>query len=106
MQGAGVFEACGDLLAQFFGVTPEAFRLLAESLQFSDPEILIGGSHGPSVKRVRGAVTDKRKLDCTIRVRSSRALAVHYLRRELGRLGKIDEIDRRRIRFGEVLQVE
>ena len=105
MKGERMFETFVDLLAQVFGVAAKTFCLLAEPFQFSEPQI-VGRNHAPSVKRVRGAVTEKRKLDGTIRVKSSRALAVHYLRRELVRLGKIDEIDRHRVGFSEVLKVE
>ena len=100
-----MFEPCGDLLAQFFGVAPKTFCLLAEPFQFSEPRI-VGRNHAPSVRRVRGAVTEKPKLDGAIRVKSSRALAVHYLRREFAGLGQIDEVDRHRIGFGEMLKVE
>jgi hypothetical protein len=105
VKGARTFEPSADLLAQFFRVAPKTFCLLAEAFQLSQPQI-VGCNHGPSLKRVRGAVTEKRKLDGTIRVKSSRALAVHYLRREFSRLGQIDEVDRQGIGFGEVLKVE
>src|SRR5689334_16041249 len=98
-----MFEPCVDLLAQFFSVATQTFCLLAEPLQFPEPQIV---GHAPSVRRVRGFVTEKPKLDGTIRVKSSRALAVHYLRREFAGLGQIDEVDRHRIGFGEMLKVE
>jgi len=32
-----MFEPCVDLFAQFFGVAPKTFCLLAEPFQFSEP---------------------------------------------------------------------
>jgi hypothetical protein len=35
VERAGSFNARGDLLAKFFGVTPQPLRLLAQQLQLS-----------------------------------------------------------------------
>ena len=37
VKGARPFDAGGDLFAQFFGVAPQPFRLVAQALQFFQP---------------------------------------------------------------------